>query len=73
MRKEIIPEELFYSDVTTLIRNCFIDNPNFKNGYYYNHRYTASGISTLINDIQFSAQLILENNTRTNNEANESK
>lgn len=90
MRKKIVPEELFYSDVTTLIKKCFIDNPNFKNGYYFDpKRHQFSGLDTLIKDIQFSAQLILnrledekhligiydteESNTTENNEANESK
>lgn len=88
-RKKVVPEEVFYNDATTLIQNCFIDNPNFKNGYYYNHRVSSDGIRELIRDIQFSAQLLLdrlesekhligiydteEDNTRTNNDVNESK
>lgn len=34
MRKPIIPEQLFYDNISKLIKNLFIKNVNFKNGYY---------------------------------------
>jgi len=36
MKKETVPEQLFYDRISTLINNLLIDNINYKTGYYYN-------------------------------------
>jgi hypothetical protein len=36
MRKHIEPEEVFYNHVRMLLRNLFVSNRNYDNGYYSN-------------------------------------
>lgn len=48
--------QIFYDDVYTLIRGVFIDNPNYKNGYYGHKSETKE----LIEDTSFAAKMILE-------------
>ena len=36
MRKRIIPEQVFYNHITTLIKNLLINNPNYNNKHFWN-------------------------------------
>lgn len=58
-KNSLSPEDIFLKDIKTLINNLLIDNPNFKNDYYF----TKSGRDDtvrLINDTKYRAKYILE-------------
>ena len=54
------PEELFLSQIELLLKNLFITNKNFTNGYYH-----SKGVSELINDNKERAQWIIDEMERT--------
>ena len=49
------PEQVFYSHTATLIKNLFIDNVNYTNGYYSRLSYFE-----LISQFKEKARYILE-------------
>lgn len=53
------PEEIFLKDIKSLINNLLIDNPNYKNDYYFKGSYTMN-ILKLIKDTKNRAKYILE-------------
>jgi len=57
MRKRQTPEEIFLDQVNSMVKNFFIDNPNFKSGYYYGDNILKSDI---IKDVNSSAKYMLE-------------
>ena len=34
-RREIIPEQIFYDRIKSLIQNLLVTNPNYDNGYFW--------------------------------------
>ena len=56
-RKRQTPEQIFLDSVNNMVRNFFIKNPNFSNGYYYDEGMMKSDI---IKDVNRSAEYILE-------------
>jgi len=56
-KNEIKSENLFVDSVVILIKNLLIDNPNYKNGYYYNNDRT---IFDLIEDTKERSKYILQ-------------
>ncbi len=57
MRKRQTPEEIFLDQVNRMIKNFFIDNPNYSNGHYYED---GMGIYELIKSNRRGAEHILE-------------
>lgn len=55
MRKHKKPEDIFLDDITKLIKNFFIDNVNYNNGYYNN-----KSNYDVINDTKERAKYILD-------------
>lgn len=61
MRKSQEPQELFIDNINTLINNFFIDNINWRSGYYY-----KMSMSEIKDVIKGQAKYLLEfiDNTR---------
>lgn len=59
MRKEIIPEQVFYNEIRTLIYNLLINNVNYRGTYYFNDS-SWDNTRKVIDDTQDRARFILE-------------
>ena len=53
MRQE--PHEIFLSEVKSLVKSLYINNPNFKSGYYY-----GKGSNFMLRDLESNSNLALE-------------
>lgn len=62
MRKHPENWEVFYNHIATLIKNLFIKNINYTNGYY---PYNYEGVTKLLKDTQERGDYILEEMERT--------
>ena len=58
-RSRLSPEDIFLKDIKSLINNLLIDNPNYKNDYYFKESDTMNTIK-LIKDTKDRAKYILE-------------
>ena len=57
MSKIKSPEQIFYDDITKLIKNLLVENPNYTNGYYHKD---GRNIFNLYTDTKERAKYILE-------------
>lgn len=57
MRKRQTPEEIFFEQTKTMVRNFFINNPNYSNGHYYED---GMGTYALMQSNKRGAEYILE-------------
>lgn len=64
MGKRLSSEEIFYNDIKTLINNLFIDNPNYKNHYYFKDSDTKNTLR-LIKDTKDRAKYIIDRMEQT--------
>lgn len=53
------PEQLFLKEIKTLINNLLIENPNYKNNYYFQES-DASNTLKLLKDTKERASYVLE-------------
>jgi len=58
-RSRLSPEDIFLKDIKSLINNILIDNPNYKNDYYFKESDTMNTLK-LIKDTKDRAEYILE-------------
>jgi len=58
-RSRSSPEDIFLQNIKSLINNLLIDNPNYKNDYYFKDSNTM-GTFDLIKDTKERAKYILE-------------
>jgi len=58
-RSRLSPEDIFLKDIKSLINNLLIDNPNYKNDYYFKESDTMNTLK-LIKDTKDRAEYILE-------------
>ncbi len=55
----VSPEDIFLKDIKSLINNLLIDNPNYKNDYYFKESDTMNTLK-LIKDTKDRAECILK-------------
>jgi hypothetical protein len=61
MKTQLPPEEIFLESIKTLIKNLLINNPNYKNNYYFQNSHSDTyNTLKLIDETKERSQYILE-------------